>query len=307
MSVPSSAAVYTDFSGLAELRARARGDEKAALREVAQQFEAVFMQLMLKSMRSASLGEGMFDSDQSEQYRDLLDSQLSVSLAQGRGMGLADAIVRQMGGDAPLRPTSEVSGRLLPQPVVPHQQPASPEPQRLQDISEPSATVPSEGRFDTPAAFVKALLPYASKAARLLGIGPEVLIAQSALETGWGKAVIRDVRGESSHNLFNIKADHRWDGPVVAKSTLEYADGVAVRERALFRRYDSPAQSFQDYVDFLQGSARYAPALAQGGDAKGFLRALQDAGYATDPAYANKISTILDRFKSGELPPIPSS
>lgn len=296
-TIAHHASVYTDFNGLAELRRDARGDRQAALREVAQQFESVFLQMMMKSMRSASLGEGIFDSDQSDQYRDMLDSQLSVSLSQGRGLGLADVIVRQLGGAAPLRPTPEVRGPVVMPPVA---------------ASRPAPTAAQAGQtvtaaFDSPRQFIEALRPYALKAARLLGLGPEVLIAQSALETGWGRAVIRDARGESSHNLFNIKADSRWDGPVVAKNTLEYVDGVAVRERALFRRYDSPQHSFQDYVAFLRDNARYAPALAQSGDAKGFVHALQEAGYATDPAYATKIGAILDRFKSGELPPIPSS
>ncbi|KAA3627627.1 MAG: flagellar assembly peptidoglycan hydrolase FlgJ [Proteobacteria bacterium] len=307
MSVAPSAAVYTDFSGLAALRGRAQSDEQKALGEVAKQFEAIFMQMMLKSMRAASLGEGIFDNDQSEQYRDLLDSQLSISLSQGRGMGLADAIVRQLGGEAGVRPTSEVRGPLLPAPVSPHTRLTPGADQEVTAAPEPQSQATLPARFDSPEGFIEALFPYAAKAARLLGLGPEVLIAQSALETGWGKAVIADARGASSHNLFNIKADSRWDGPVVAKNTLEYVDGVAVRERALFRRYDSPEQSFQDYVAFLQGSARYASALTEAGDAKGFVRALQNAGYATDPAYANKISAILDRFKSGELPPIPSS
>jgi len=314
MGAASPASVYTDFAGLTALRGRAQGDQQAALHEVAKQFESVFLQMMLKSMRAANLGEGILDNAQSEQYRDLLDSQLSLSLSQGRGLGLADVIVRQLGGEAPAPPSSEARGSLPQQPLRPVVRTAvSP-----RDVLPPAAgDAPAEAMhnatgepptvYDSPAAFVEALLPYAVKAARVLGLGPEVLIAQSALETGWGRAVIRDDQGASSHNLFNIKADHRWDGAVVAKNTLEYVDGVAVRERAYFRRYDSPAQSFEDYVAFLQGSDRYGQALTRGDDAREFLDALQAAGYATDPAYARKISAILDRFKSGELPPIPSS
>lgn len=329
MSTTASPAVYTDFSGLAELRGRAQSDRQGALREAAQQFEALFLQMMLKSMRSASLGEGILDNAQSKQYRDMLDSQLSLSLSKGRGLGLADAIVRQLGGGQPTDSAATQQPARMPRSVaVAPATPVATESAKAVDANAnadagsvsataettvtaetppapPSPAAPDH--FESPAHFVKALLPYATKAARLLGLGPEVLIAQSALETGWGQGVIRDAQGASSNNLFNIKADSRWNGPVVAKQTVEYVDGVAVRERALFRRYDSPEQAFQDYVDFLKGSDRYANALAQGGDAQGFARALQDAGYATDPAYAAKINSILDRFKSGELPPIPSS
>ncbi len=325
MGSSASPAVFSDFSGLAELRRRAHSDRQAALRETAQQFEALFMQMMLKSMRAASLGEGIFDSDQTEQYRDMLDSQLSLTLSQGRGLGLADAIVRQLGGGMNVTTPDSPSARRYPgsaqspQQVAPAgslqaaateaaaAETATAQTQATEEAATGSPAPTATDRFDSPAHFIQALLPYAEKAARLLGLGPEVLIAQSALETGWGQGVIRDAGGASSHNLFNIKADSRWDGPVVAKQTLEYVDGVAVRERALFRRYDSPEQSFQDYVDFLKSSGRYTHALAQEGNPEGFVRALQDAGYATDPAYAAKINAILGRFKSGELPPIPST
>ena len=107
--------------------------------------------------------------------------------------------------------------------------------------------------------------------------------------------MIRHPDGNSSHNLFNIKADRRWDGESVAKSTLEYRDGVAAKEVARFRAYESFEASFDDYVNFLQSNPRYAEALRRTDDPKQFVRALQDAGYATDPAYARKIGNILDR------------
>lgn len=319
-----TASVYTDFNGLAALRHQAQTDKSGALRQVAEQFEALFMQMMLKSMRDAKLGEGLFDSAQSEQYRDMLDSQLSLNLSKGRGLGLADVIVRQLGGEGPQRPSSEVRGSFVPRSpdaavntTVEVVKPAS-ESVEASIVSVPRAeeSLDVPDYSESPATFVRHILPYARQAASLLGLGPEVLIAQAALETGWGQGVIRDATGESSHNLFNIKADSRWEGPVVAKRTLEYVDGVAVQERAHFRRYESPVQSFQDYVAFLQTSPRYQEALQHDGDAERFVEGLQSAGYATDPNYAKKIKEILQRsgvfgddlrVKSSEAAPIDTS
>jgi peptidoglycan hydrolase FlgJ len=154
-------------------------------------------------------------------------------------------------------------------------------------------------RPESPEAFVRELWPHAERAGAALGVAPEVLLAQSALETGWGRHVIPRGDGSSSHNLFGIKADTRWNGDRVQVNTLEYVNGVPEQQRAAFRAYQSPAESFADYVDFLQRNPRYRGALAQGSDAEGYLRGLQSAGYATDPAYADKILDILGR---GTLP-----
>ncbi|GAB4356913.1 MAG: flagellar assembly peptidoglycan hydrolase FlgJ [Gammaproteobacteria bacterium] len=296
-----TASVYTDFHGLAALRHQAQTDKSAALRQVAEQFEALFMQMMLKSMRDATLEDGLFNSSQGEQYRDMLDSQLSLELSRGRGLGLAEAIVRQLGGGTPEPPRSEGHGRFSPQetgavkPPPPVSAKTASEPAQLTSAPRVPDTAEIPDYTESPFAFVQHILPYARKAASLLGLGPEVLIAQAALETGWGRGVIRDAAGESSHNLFNIKADSRWDGPVVAKRTLEYVDGVAVLEQANFRRYSSPVQSFEDYVDFLRSSPRYQEALQHDGDPARFVEGLQSAGYATDPDYANKIKEIMRR------------
>jgi flagellar protein FlgJ len=137
-------------------------------------------------------------------------------------------------------------------------------------------------------------LPAAEKAAAQLKLAPEALLAQAALETGWGKHVMRHADGSSSHNLFGIKAGGRWDGDKVRVATLEYRDGVAMRTREDFRAYDSWEESFQDYVRFVSGNPRYAEALQASSDAGTYFERLQAAGYATDPAYAEKINRILD-------------
>ncbi len=264
-----TASVYTDFQGLAELRTAAREESPEALRAVAKEFEAIFMQMMLKSMRSANLGEGIFDSEQSGFYREMFDKQIAIDMAQRQGMGLADVLVRQLSrsGNTAAAGGAETAA------------------------SRVATAVP----FSSPQDFVARLQGPAQASARRLGVAPEVLLAQAALETGWGRQVMRSPDGGSSHNLFGIKAGPDWQGGRVTATTLEYRDGVARKEQAVFRAYDSFAESFDDYADFLQGNPRYREALAQADDARAYLRSLQDAGYATDPAYADKIGNILER------------
>ncbi len=283
----NSAAVYTDFQGLTALKAGAREQSPEALRAVAKQFEALFLQMMLKSMREAGEGDPLFDGEQTELYRDMYDKQLSLDMSE-KGIGLADVLVRQLqmqsgdkaGTDRELAMPQRTAGTFTR-----HAVPAA----------APVAAVSAEDITHSPEAFIQKLWPLAEKAAAKIGASPEALLAQAALETGWGKAVIRRPDGSSSHNLFNIKADRRWDGEGVAKQTLEYRDGVAAKEVGHFRAYDSFAASFDDYVNFLQSNPRYAEALRRTDDPKAFVRSLQDAGYATDPAYAHKIGNILDR------------
>ncbi|PUA26388.1 MAG: flagellar rod assembly protein/muramidase FlgJ [Cellvibrio sp. 79] len=152
--------------------------------------------------------------------------------------------------------------------------------------------------------FVLMLKPHAEKAAAELNISPDVLIAQVALETGWGKHVIHDQKGNNSFNLFNIKAAGGWQGDKVNISTLEYRDGIAANEKADFRKYNDYAQSFSDYVNLMKNSPRYQDALEAGKNSSAYAEALQSAGYATDPHYAKKIKSLLnsDAIRSlGEL------
>ncbi len=294
-----SAAVYTDFQGLSDLRHKARDNSPEALEAVARQFESIFMQMMLKSMREASLGDGLFDSQQSELYLDMYDKQLATSLSSsGSGVGLAEVMIRQLRqslGSAETAAAERTQSYTVPERVpfsIPAQ-PASPATAEVQTV-EPSASAaaPLSGE---PQEFVRELLPHAERAAQRLGVRPEVLLAQAALETGWGRAVIRHGDGRSSHNLFNIKSDQRWGGMDVAKQTLEYRDGVASKEMARFRAYNSYAESFEDYVDFISQSPRYARAMENAADPQAYLDELQQAGYATDPEYAGKIKEILNR------------
>lgn len=289
MNAPvSQTDTYTDFQGLASLRARTKDNDPDTLREVAGQFEALFLQMMLKSMRDASLGDGIFDSDQSKTYQSLFDRQIAMDLSQKNSIGLADIIVRQLSqqpvsGNQPIIDLDDQKAR--PLQFDPHD--------RVRAIVPLNANRVADWSVSSPADFVRTLLPEARAAADDLGVAPEVLIAQAALETGWGQSMIKGVDGRNSFNLFGIKADSSWQGPKVFSDTVEFRDGVMRRERAAFRAYESPAESFGDYVRFLRANPRYKEALQSVRDNQDYTAALSRAGYATDPDYASKINKIV--------------
>ena len=274
---------YTDFQGLSQLRQKAGADAPDALQEVGKHFEALFIQMMLQSMREASPGDPLFAGKEEELYRDLFDKQLSMTMASQGNLGLADIIVRQLRGNSKLQDSADKSAaQTTPQVVSTASQIRS----RPNDAHDNNS-------YLSPSTFVKSILPYARKAAEQLNVDPQVLIAQAALETGWGRGIIHHSDGRSSNNLFGIKAGGDWKNETVSVQTLEFRDGVAVKERATFRSYDSLASSFQDYVQFLQNNPRYKEALVHAGDTQLFSNALQESGYATDPQYAVKIHNIL--------------
>jgi len=321
MNTLANASIYTDMQGLTALKARAVEDAEGSLDAVARQFESLFVQQMLKSMRQAGLGEGLMDSEQSLFYRDMYDQQLSLHLAEHGGIGLADVIKRQMGGD---EQSAEIEGRgiesyrqmaiRLQQSLAGRPQEA-PSPERASTAVTASETAAVSTRPQNTEEwgaerFVEELWPWAVEAAGMLGLKPQALLAQAALETGWGRHQIRGADGSLANNLFGIKADRRWEGERVSVNTLEYEQGTAVKKRAYFRAYESPRDSFHDYVGFLQSNPRYIKALQSTADSSAYFRALQQAGYATDPEYANKINAVmkgpemnraLERLKSEEM------
>ena len=277
-------AAVTDFSQFTALRRGAEAGDAGTLRAVAGQFEALFIETLLRNARETSFGDSPFESsfdsgERQEMYRGLLDRQLAVEMAGGRGIGLADMLVRQLGGDAPPAP-----GRAAP--------PAAGGIFRLpaSGRAAPGAAAPA---WQTPSEFVRDVWPHARRAARRLGVAPEAIVAQAALESGWGQRVMRGPDGASSLNLFGIKAGDGWRGSTVVRQTVEYTDGVAHREFAKFRSYPDLAAAFDDYAELLTGQARYRDVTNRGSDTTGFARALADAGYATDPAYAEKITRVL--------------
>lgn len=292
MSNSLTSPVVTDFKDIGILRAKARTDAQGTLKEVAKQMEGLFLNMMLKSMREASLGDPLLDSNEGDMYRDMLDQQMAMNISNGRGIGLAENLVRQL--QPYVNNTAAPNQTSLDQLKFRSQLLG-----RGGDAAMPTAPLaaaaaqPAKSGFDSKQQFISALYPHAVGAARELGVDPKVLVAQAALETGWGKSVIRHGDGSSSHNLFNIKADRRWEGERVTVGTLEYKEGVPYRTQAAFRSYDSFAASFDDYVRFLKTNPRYADALRVAGNSQAYVQSLQQAGYATDPAYARKITQIM--------------
>jgi flagellar protein FlgJ len=299
---------WTQLSGFDALRSAARSDGASALPAVARQFESIFTQMMLKSMREANagLGEALGDSQAGQAWRDVFDQQLALSLSgTGKGLGIADMLVRQLGGKLQQAAAVDASGGTgggaadegdLGDPAA--------LPANADEFQRRLAAVIESGREVGRSAmkwlpqdareFVHALAPYAQAAAKRLGLSVRTVLAQAALETQWGRHMPRAADGSTSFNLFGIKAGGNWDGRKVSVPTVEYEDGVAVRKRAQFRAYDSPAQAFADYAELLASNPRYAKAQGHGDDVHGFARALVAGGYATDPAYARKIAAIAD-------------
>ncbi len=272
------------------LRAQAQQDPQRALKAAARQFEALFMNMMLKSMRDATPRDGMFDNDQTRLYTSLLDQQLAQSLSS-QGVGLADIMIKQLtrvagpgaqltppaaAVSAPSRGTAET--RSLPPAGI------APEPQSGSSGIRPSAAIRD---------FMSRHWASARAASDATGIPARFLLAQAALESGWGRQEIRGADGSSSFNLFGIKAGRNWTGRVAEAVTTEYAGGTAYKTAERFRAYGSYAESFQDYAKLLLNNPRYSQVLAQQ-DAAGFARGLQQAGYATDPKYADKLMRILN-------------
>ncbi len=297
--------VYTDFNGLAGLKKDARSDSPEAIKEVAKQFESVFLNMVLKSMRQAKLSDGLLDNDQSEFYRDMYDQQLAIHLSGEPGIGLAELIARQLSPKPQAQDRQQpmaaedylnrsVAVAVGPRPGAgkrPSSGAATPSVQPAQTPTEDVKNA-AERPITNQQQFVARLRPHAERAAAELGVDAGVLLAQAALETGWGKAVLKSGDGDSSHNLFNIKADKRWQGRQVGQQTVEFVDGIGRQVMAAFRAYDSYRESFDDYVRFIKDNPRYGNALKMTDDPERYMRELQRAGYATDPAYAAKVMRI---------------
>ncbi len=293
---------YTDLNQLNNIRQLGNDDKDLALREIAQQFESMFMQMMLKSMRAANdvfAKDNPLNSFEVNFHKDMLDNQLSLSLSQDKGMGIADALYRQLSqsyipNSSPLN-NDTVNGEKLQLNDPLRQSFPDHYKQPLDVIKQRKEDGYTLDEIKSPEDFIQAMMPHAKKVAEEMGVDPRLLIAQAALETGWGEHTIRDRYGKHSFNLFNIKADSRWEGHSVNVPTIEYREGVAEKESANFRRYESIAESFRDYQQFLE-QPRYQKALTVADDSHAFIAELQNAGYATDPQYAKKVSSILDRY-----------
>jgi flagellar protein FlgJ len=258
-----------DSLSLSALRTAAATDPKAAIKEAAKQFEGLFMQELMKSMRAATMASGALDNEGTKLGTDLLDTEYAQRMTGLKG-GLADAIARQlerqMGGAA--APAAAAAG--APIAAAPPQLPASAQ----QFVSQHGAA--------------------AQRAEHASGIPAAFMLAQAAHETGWGRKPIRNADGSDSHNLFGIKAGAGWKGPVTNVTTTEVIDGQPRKLTQAFRAYASADESFADYAKLMTTSARYRDVVARAGNAQEWAQGLQRAGYATDPAYADKLARTID-------------
>jgi flagellar protein FlgJ len=322
-----SSGLAIDAKSLNQLKVDASQNSPEALKAAAQQFEAVFMNMLMKSMRDATPQDGVFDNEQSRMYTSMLDQQLTQRLAS-RGIGLADVMVSQLSratsqpnGEAGMPGAGKATGLPLNANVVPAYQPApasvlkyepapalkteAATPYPLNAQAQPGAVpVPAAAarKNDAPAhvdSFVQRMLPHAQAASADSGIPAHFMMGQAALETGWGRAEIRGADGQNSYNLFGIKAGGNWKGRTVDIVTTEYVNGKPQKQVDTFRAYDSYADSFRDYANMLRGNARYQNAIAAGHSAAGFAQGLQQAGYATDPNYAQKLMSVIRMVETG--------
>ena len=274
MTAPTNISFFADFQGLAALKNDAKAQAPTALKEAARQFESLFTQMLLKSMREANKsfgGDSLFGSDQADMYQDMFDDQIALQMSKGKGLGLADMLIRQLAGGVEATTSAAAS-------------------------SAPTANrQPLTASKDD---FLRTLRPHAEQAAREIGVDPDALLAQAALETGWGRSVPCNAQGECSFNLFGIKAGSQWSGATVNVPTLEFESGIPVRKVERFRAYASPADSFRDYAALIGGSSRYANARGAGDNVEAFATALQQGGYATDPHYAQKIAAVASEVRA---------
>ncbi|BBW92234.1 flagellar rod assembly protein/muramidase FlgJ [Pseudoalteromonas sp. PS1M3] len=304
---------FFDLGNLDSLRKEALsgGDastdaSKAALKKAAAQFEAIFTQMLLKSMRKANEAfedkESPLNSSSVKFFEDMHDQQLSTELSSNGSLGLADLIVQQLSPDGKtfmpgsvLRKTNDFLSDMRAGSSLPHTQNEEKAAVNVQnDKTDSKVPEAPSAPFESPEEFVTTVWQHAKTAAQKIGLNPAVMVAQAALETGWGKHIINKSDGNSSNNLFNIKSDKSWDGEKASKVTLEFEQGTPVKKQASFRAYDSIKESVNDFVDFLTQNPRYQEALQNTAKPSEFLDSLQKAGYATDPNYASKIKKVLN-------------
>ena len=285
-----------DIGSLDRLRQQAvngeEGSEKEALTAAAKQFEAIFTSMLFKSMRDAnsSIKSDMLNSQNEQFYRQMQDDQMASELSANGSLGLADMIVAQLSAGQSSDVTedkvrSEGFDTSLQRPQF-----SGRSEERALEVQAASA-IKQPVSFDSPESFGTSMKPYAEKAASALGVDSSLLLAQAALETGWGSKMVQNSLG-NSNNLFNIKADRSWKGDKVATQTLEFHGKTAVKESASFRSYSSFEDSFNDYVKFLNENPRYETALQHQGNSENFIKGIHQAGYATAPNYADKVLRV---------------
>ena len=277
----SAANTYTDLNGLEQLKVDPTSEK--SINAVAQQVEAMFLQMMLKSMRDAGMGSEV-DSNEMGMYQDMFDKQIALTMSQHQDLGIAALLKRQTSGRGGAAATSSAGAG---------------------GSAAATSNAATGASGPTPAEFVSQVLPAIQRAAGELGVDAHGLLAQAALETGWGARMPRAADGSSSHNLFGIKAGEEWSGARATADTVEFTNGVATPRRTAFRAYASIDESVADFAKLLKHSPRYRDVIAAGGNTRAYVDSIGRSGYATDPEYANKLNTILNSgaLRAALLPP----
>ena len=287
---PSSAApeasaqanTYTDLNALAALKNAPAS--AATVKAVSEQVEALFLQMMLKSMRDAGEAAGEPTSNETGMYQDMFDKQVALTLSKRQDLGIARLFERQLGGKAAgAAPAGAASSsQLKAKGALPDSRGRAAPPPTGANLSEQASD------------FVQQVLPTIRQAAAAVGVNPLGMLAQAALETGWGQRMPRTADGNSSLNLFGVKAGSDWSGARAMADTVEISGGVAKQTRTAFRAYGSIEESVGDFARLLTSSPRYREAVATGSNAHAYVASIAKAGYATDPEYANKLNEVLN-------------
>ncbi|MDO9204741.1 flagellar assembly peptidoglycan hydrolase FlgJ [Methylotenera sp.] len=313
-SADLSGKVAFDANGLNNLKQAAKENSPEAIKGVAKQFEAIFMNMMLKSMREASPQDSPFDNEQSRTFTAMLDQQLSSNLAS-KGLGLADVLARQLskGGDFANNTMEQAVTDVPPNignsssfnnPIISN--PLSPSQTRLTESKIEQKTVPTyafpavtnsltSNPSNSSTEFKNRMAHHAAEASRATGVPAHLMLGQAALESGWGKRELKGADGSPSNNLFGIKATGNWEGKVVEATTTEYINGVKQKRIEKFRAYDSYADSFKDFANMMSKNPRYEKVMANLDNVNGYAQAMQKAGYATDPNYATKLASVIQK------------
>ncbi|MDQ6619004.1 MAG: flagellar assembly peptidoglycan hydrolase FlgJ [Pseudomonadota bacterium] len=295
----AGAQLAIDANALGNLRNQAKTAPREAIGKAAQQFEALFVQMLMKQMREALPQDGPLSSDAEKSYTAMFDQQLAQQLSS-RGIGLRKVIEQQLARQIGTAASSSDADPASPKSVRTEtslQKASFALPVRPSATAQGATAVMDQAPGLIPAgvaAFIDKLRPHAEAVAQAAGIPVHYLLAQAGLETGWGKSLPRTADGQTSHNLFGIKAGTQWKGATAEAPTTEVVQGQAVRTTERFRAYGSFTEAFQDFATLLKDSARYAGVIAKSADPRAYAEGLQRAGYATDPHYGAKLARSIE-------------
>lgn len=293
-SLPDQLAM--DVQGTETLRAKARAGDAKAMSTAAREFEAMVVNMMLRTMRQTKFEDpdnALFGSQSTQFYQDMLDQQWSRKVTEGHGFGLADMLMRQIKAQQKTTVTEPATAQAGATSVAPQSNIAP-----LGDVTAAGTVwadekAPTSSLPESAHQFMQHMRPFADAAAQRLGVPAEYVLAHAGLESGWGQREIKRIDGSPSYNLFGIKAGKSWQGDAAQSLTTEYQYGLPVKKAEPFRAYGGYAEAFDDYASLLK--QRYADALGTA-DAKKFSYGLQQGGYASDPRYGEKLSRLIGRL-----------